>query len=55
LTGLPAISVPCGFADGLPIGLQMIARPFQEPALLAMAAAYEAATSWAAAVPPGAA
>jgi aspartyl-tRNA(Asn)/glutamyl-tRNA(Gln) amidotransferase subunit A len=55
LTGLPAISVPCGFADGLPIGLQLIARPFQEPALLAMAAAYEAATSWAAAVPPGAA
>ena len=47
LTGLPAISVPCGFdADGLPIGLQLVARPWAEARLLRIARAYERATSW---------
>ena len=42
LTGLPAISVPCGFDDeGLPIGLQIAARPFEETTLLRCAAAVE--------------
>jgi aspartyl-tRNA(Asn)/glutamyl-tRNA(Gln) amidotransferase subunit A len=42
-TGLPAISVPCGFtAAGLPIGLQCIARPFEEALLFQVAHAYEA-------------
>jgi Asp-tRNA(Asn)/Glu-tRNA(Gln) amidotransferase A subunit family amidase len=42
-TGLPAISVPCGFtASGLPIGLQLIGRPFDEARLLQIAHAYEA-------------
>jgi aspartyl-tRNA(Asn)/glutamyl-tRNA(Gln) amidotransferase subunit A len=44
LTGLPAISVPCGFDHrGLPIGLQIAARPFDEPMVLRVAAAVERA------------
>jgi aspartyl-tRNA(Asn)/glutamyl-tRNA(Gln) amidotransferase subunit A len=47
LTGMPAISVPCGFdSDGLPIGLQIAARPLGESILLRAAAAYEAAHDW---------
>lgn len=47
LTGLPAISVPCGFSsDGLPIGLQIAARPFAEQTALRVAQAYEASTGW---------
>lgn len=42
-TGLPAISVPCGFTkSGLPIGMQLIGRPFEEALLLQIAHAYEA-------------
>lgn len=42
LTGLPAISVPCGYDDeGMPIGLQVVARPFDEPTMLRCAAAVE--------------
>ena len=47
LTGLPAISLPCGFSDiGLPIGLQIVTRPLGEAALLRAASAYESATEW---------
>jgi Asp-tRNA(Asn)/Glu-tRNA(Gln) amidotransferase A subunit family amidase len=44
---LPAVSVCCGFtADGLPVGLQIIGPPRADAAVLAAAAAYEAATDW---------
>ncbi len=43
LTGLPGLSLPCGFSnDGLPIGLQILGRPFAESTLLRIGAAYEA-------------
>ncbi|GAB2687650.1 amidase [Nocardia thraciensis] len=45
VTGLPAITVPAGFTDeGLPIGVELLGRPFDDGALLAMAYAYEQAT-----------
>ncbi len=47
LAGLPAISVPCGFTKaGLPIGLQLIGRAFEEETLLRAAHAYEQSTQW---------
>jgi aspartyl-tRNA(Asn)/glutamyl-tRNA(Gln) amidotransferase subunit A len=46
LTGMPAISVPCGFSDGLPVGLQIMGPAFAEPLVLRVAAAYEAACNW---------
>jgi aspartyl-tRNA(Asn)/glutamyl-tRNA(Gln) amidotransferase subunit A len=47
LTGLPAVSVPCGFdRRGLPIGLQIAARPYDEMTLLRVADAYERAHDW---------
>jgi aspartyl-tRNA(Asn)/glutamyl-tRNA(Gln) amidotransferase subunit A len=47
MTGLPAVSVPCGFnGAGLPIGLQLIGRALDEPTLLRAAHAYEQATPW---------
>jgi aspartyl-tRNA(Asn)/glutamyl-tRNA(Gln) amidotransferase subunit A len=47
LAGLPGISVPCGFTiGGLPVGLQLIARHFDEGTLLRAAHAYEQSTDW---------
>ncbi len=46
IAGLPAISVPCGFSGGLPVGLQIIGRPFDEATILRVAYAYEQATPW---------
>ena len=47
LTGLPAVSVPCGFdRRGLPIGLQIAAKPYDEMTLLRVAHAYERAHDW---------
>ena len=53
LTGQPALSVPCGFTRaGLPIGLQLVGRPFDEATLFRAGAAYEAATDWHSRKPP---
>ncbi len=46
IAGLPGISVPAGFDDGLPIGLQVICKPFDEGTMLRVAHAYEQATEW---------
>jgi aspartyl-tRNA(Asn)/glutamyl-tRNA(Gln) amidotransferase subunit A len=47
LAGLPGVSVPCGFtAGGLPVGLQILAAPFEEEKLLRVARMYERATDW---------
>ncbi len=46
-TGLPAISIPCGFTrDGLPVGLQIIGRAFDEATILGIAQHYEQAHDW---------
>jgi aspartyl-tRNA(Asn)/glutamyl-tRNA(Gln) amidotransferase subunit A len=53
LTGLPAISVPCGFTRaGLPMGLQLAAGPWRESLLLRGARAYERETTWTERHPP---
>jgi aspartyl-tRNA(Asn)/glutamyl-tRNA(Gln) amidotransferase subunit A len=52
-TGLPAISIPCGFTrEGLPVGLQLIGRAFDEATLLRIAFSYERANDWRARRPP---
>jgi amidase len=53
VTGLPAISVPCGFTEnGLPVGLQIVGRRKGEEAVLRAAAAFEAAAPWSDRLPP---
>ncbi|GIW17018.1 MAG: amidase [Tepidiforma sp.] len=53
LAGVPAVSIPCGFsAEGLPIGLQLAGRPFDEGTVLRAAFAYECATEWRRRTPP---
>jgi aspartyl-tRNA(Asn)/glutamyl-tRNA(Gln) amidotransferase subunit A len=52
-TGLPAISIPCGYTrDGLPVGLQIIGRAFDEAMILRIAFSYERANDWGARHPP---
>jgi aspartyl-tRNA(Asn)/glutamyl-tRNA(Gln) amidotransferase subunit A len=47
LAGVPAVSLPCGFTtDGLPIGLQIAGKPFEEATVLRMAHAYQQLTDW---------
>jgi aspartyl-tRNA(Asn)/glutamyl-tRNA(Gln) amidotransferase subunit A len=47
LTGMPAISVPCGFTPaGLPVGLQIAGKPFDEPTVLRAAYAYQQHSRW---------
>jgi aspartyl-tRNA(Asn)/glutamyl-tRNA(Gln) amidotransferase subunit A len=52
LAGLPALSLPCGFAAGaLPVGIQLIGRALEEPTLLRAAHAYQVETEWHRAAP----
>ena len=53
LAGLPGMSVPCGFAGGLPVGLQLIGNYFGEAQLLNVAHRYQQATDWHQRRPPG--
>ena len=52
LAGLPGISIPCGFVEDsgpsarLPVGLQLMGRPFDEATVLRVADAYERQTDW---------
>jgi aspartyl-tRNA(Asn)/glutamyl-tRNA(Gln) amidotransferase subunit A len=47
LCGIPAISIPCGFSkENLPIGLQIMAKPFAEEMLFRIAYTYEQCTQW---------
>ncbi|HJX44673.1 MAG TPA: amidase [Geodermatophilus sp.] len=53
ITGLPALTVPCGSTSaGLPIGLQVIGRPFDEVGVLRVGQAHESATDWSTRRPP---
>ncbi len=52
LAGLPGISVPCGLSAGLPVGLQLVGRAFDEETLLGVARCFEQATDHHAARPP---
>jgi aspartyl-tRNA(Asn)/glutamyl-tRNA(Gln) amidotransferase subunit A len=53
MTGHPALSVPMGYADGLPLGLQIVGRTGDEGTVLRIAAAFELATDHAALQPAG--
>jgi aspartyl-tRNA(Asn)/glutamyl-tRNA(Gln) amidotransferase subunit A len=52
IAGLPGISVPCGLSEGLPVGLQVIGRAFDEPTVLRVADAYERAAGFTGLRPP---
>jgi len=52
LAGLPAISIPCGFVDALPIGMQIMAAPFREDLMLQVAYTFEKNTTYTDRKPP---
>jgi aspartyl-tRNA(Asn)/glutamyl-tRNA(Gln) amidotransferase subunit A len=52
LAGIPALSIPCGFAGGLPLGLQIMGPHFSEARLLNLAHRFQQETDWHARVPP---
>jgi aspartyl-tRNA(Asn)/glutamyl-tRNA(Gln) amidotransferase subunit A len=53
LAGLPAVSIPCGFVQDLPVGLQIVGPHFGEARILAVAHALQRATDWHTRLPPG--
>ncbi len=46
MAGIPGLSLPCGFIEGLPVGLQIYGKPYDEETLLRVAYTYEQATDW---------
>ena len=54
LAGLPGLSAPCGFVDGLPVGLQIVGRAFDEGRILNVAHRFQQETDWHARAPGGA-
>lgn len=46
MAGMPTVAVPCGFSEGLPMGMQIVGRAFDEQTVLRVAYAYESATEW---------
>ena len=53
LAGLPALCLPCGFADNLPVGIQLVGLPFSENTLLAVGREFQNRTDWHRRRPPG--
>ena len=53
LAGLPALVFPCGFADNLPVALQVVGAPFSENLLLSIGREFQARTDWHRRRPPG--
>lgn len=51
MAGIPGISLPCGFSDGMPVGLQMLGKAFDEQTLLGVAHAYEQSEGWSSRTP----
>jgi Asp-tRNAAsn/Glu-tRNAGln amidotransferase A subunit and related amidases len=52
LAGLPSISIPCGFSEQLPVGLQLTGRAMDDATVLRVADAFECATPWSKRHPP---
>ena len=46
IAGVPGISIPSGFAEGLPVGMQIIGKSFSEETLLKISYAYQQVTDW---------
>jgi aspartyl-tRNA(Asn)/glutamyl-tRNA(Gln) amidotransferase subunit A len=53
LAGLPGMSIPAGFSDGLPVGLQLMGNYFDEARMLDVAHAYQQVTNWHLDMPTG--
>ena len=46
MAGIPGLSIPCGFSDDLPVGLQLLGKAFDESTLLKVGYAYQQSTEW---------
>ena len=46
LAGIPGLSIPCGFSEGLPVGLQILGKYMDDEAVLGVGEVYEQATNW---------